>query len=119
MNLVTNRVCSFSLKLSFKRGTKCAASFARCCCSTVFVACAIRAARCTAVRSFSFASVCSTEGVVSLPVPVPVPVPLPVAVAVPLPVLAVATSVSTARFASSSAVVMLSNSSSSASCSSS
>ena len=99
MKRSTRSACSSCVKLSFRRGTRCAASFARCCCKTVFVACAIRAALCTAARSLSRAPTCSEEGSPE--------------------VVEVAQSVSTDLFASSSAAVMLSKSSSSASCSSS
>ena len=98
MNRSTRSACSSFVKLSFRRGTRCAASLAKCCCKTVFVACAILAALCTAVRSLSRAPTCSEEG---------------------SPEVAVAQSVSADLFASSSAAVMLSKSSSSASCSSS
>ena len=98
MNRSTRSACSSFVKLSFRRGTRCAASLAKCCCKTVFVACAILAALCTAARSLSRAPTCSEEG---------------------SPEVAVAQSVSADLFASSSAAVMLSKSSSSASCSSS
>mmetsp|Transcript_10346 Transcript_10346/g.42815 ORF Transcript_10346/g.42815 Transcript_10346/m.42815 type:complete len:246 (-) Transcript_10346:155-892(-) len=45
MNLSTSAVCSSGAKAPSMRGTRCAASLARCCASAVLVACAVLAAR--------------------------------------------------------------------------